>query len=180
MNKDPMSELDPTASIAEQAFTGASFSMTEALRAPTKKPFGEWVSRSPERIEAYIQAARLTKSAQVEEIALARHTDRDPGPRSKRNARRCRVSFFVQDVASQATGAAKSSSALLIFAMAATLTRYDRLCVGLSNRPATICDSDRRTAQRCPQRWFCRNPEHVLHHTGQTHKTRQDHSTPVW
>jgi transmembrane sensor len=60
MNNEHMSELDPTAPISEQAahwcvlFRGGSASRAD------RKAFGEWVSRSPERVEAYLEAARLT------------------------------------------------------------------------------------------------------------------------
>ena len=60
MNPEHMSEVDPTAPISEQAAHWCIlFRGRNATRAD-KKAFGHWVSRSPERIEAYIRAVRLT------------------------------------------------------------------------------------------------------------------------
>ncbi len=57
-----MSEVDPTVPISEQAAQWCIlFRGGNATRAD-KKAFGDWVSRSPERIEAYIQAARLMRA----------------------------------------------------------------------------------------------------------------------
>ena len=62
MNKAPMSELEPTTSITEQAAHWCILLNGGSATRADKAAFGEWVSRSPERVEAYIQAARLTKA----------------------------------------------------------------------------------------------------------------------
>ena len=68
MNKEHMSDLDPTASITEQASHWCILlNGGDATRAD-KKAFVEWVSRSPERVGAYIQAARLTKALESKKL----------------------------------------------------------------------------------------------------------------
>ncbi len=68
MNKEHMSELDPTASISEQASHWCVLLNGGNATRADKKAFGEWVSRSPERVEAYIQAARLTKTLKSKKL----------------------------------------------------------------------------------------------------------------
>lgn len=68
MNKEHMSELDPTASISEQASHWCILLNGGNATRADKKAFGEWVSRSPERVEAYIQAARLTKALKSKKL----------------------------------------------------------------------------------------------------------------
>jgi transmembrane sensor len=57
-----MSELEPTASITEQASHWCILLNGGSATRADKMAFAAWVSRSPERVEAYIQAARLTKA----------------------------------------------------------------------------------------------------------------------
>jgi transmembrane sensor len=64
MQRDHINELDPTAPIAEQAsFWWVLLNEGEASAAD-HRAFGEWIRRSPERVEAYLQAARLTSALQ--------------------------------------------------------------------------------------------------------------------
>lgn len=68
MNKEHMSEIDPTASISEQACHWCVLLNGGHATRTDKKAFGEWVSRSPERVEAYIQAARLAKALKSKKL----------------------------------------------------------------------------------------------------------------
>jgi transmembrane sensor len=62
MNKDHMNELDPTTPITEQG-SHWWILLDEGHATPAdKKAFSEWIGRGPERIEAFLQAARLTKA----------------------------------------------------------------------------------------------------------------------
>jgi transmembrane sensor len=68
MDKDHMSELEPTASITEQANHWCILLNGGSATRADKIAFGDWVSRSPERVEAYIQAARLTKALRSKKV----------------------------------------------------------------------------------------------------------------
>jgi transmembrane sensor len=122
VNNEHMGELDPTAPISEQAshwyilFRGGN-----ATRAD-KKAFGEWVSRSPERIEAYIQAARLTTALKSRKVRwpdtpveiLVREATATPADI---------VALFPSDAVAAKPAAHRSGRKPrpLMFAMAATL-----------------------------------------------------------
>jgi len=59
-----MNELDPNAPVTEQAsFWWVLLSEGEPTVADSRE-FAEWVARSPERVEAFLQAARLTSALQ--------------------------------------------------------------------------------------------------------------------
>jgi transmembrane sensor len=60
MQQDHTNEIDPTAPITEQASRWWVLLNEGSATAADHRAFGEWVSRSPERVEAYLQAARLT------------------------------------------------------------------------------------------------------------------------
>jgi transmembrane sensor len=62
-------EPNPAASIQEQAFHWWELFHGEAASSSDHREFAEWVARSPERVEAYLQTARLLqvlKSPQVQ------------------------------------------------------------------------------------------------------------------
>jgi transmembrane sensor len=63
-----MSELDPSASITEQASHWCILLNGGNATRADKRAFAEWVCRSPERVEAYIQAARLTKALRSKKL----------------------------------------------------------------------------------------------------------------
>src|SRR5262245_41219323 len=68
MQRDHLNEFDPTAPIAEQAsFWWVLLNEGDASPAD-HRAFGEWVTRSPERVAAYLQAARLTSALQASKI----------------------------------------------------------------------------------------------------------------
>jgi transmembrane sensor len=71
MQRDHTNEIDPTAPVTEQASRWWVL-LNEGSATPADyRAFVEWVSRSPERVEAYLQAARLT-------LALKSHKTRWP------------------------------------------------------------------------------------------------------
>src|SRR5882757_4033082 len=121
MNKDPMSELDPTASIAEQASHWCILLNDGSATRADKKAFGEWVSRSPERIEAYIQAARLTKALKSKKLRWP-DTPIEILVREAKETPADVVSLFSSKTLRAKPQARRSHRRpLLIFAMAATL-----------------------------------------------------------
>jgi transmembrane sensor len=62
MNKNHIDELDPAASVTEQASHWWILLNDPGATEADRKAFGEWSSRSPERVEAFLQTARLTKA----------------------------------------------------------------------------------------------------------------------
>jgi transmembrane sensor len=60
MQQDHTNEIDPTAPITEQASRWWVLLNDGSATPADHRAFVEWVSRSPERVEAYLQAARLT------------------------------------------------------------------------------------------------------------------------
>src|SRR5690242_21806549 len=61
MERRQPNEISPTAPVSEQA---AAWWMLLNEGEPTPgdhRAFAEWVARSPERVEAYLEAARLTR-----------------------------------------------------------------------------------------------------------------------
>jgi len=64
MPKDHMHEIDPTAPITEQACGWWMLLNHGDATAADHHAFGEWVARSPERVEAFLQTARLTRALQ--------------------------------------------------------------------------------------------------------------------
>ena len=71
MQRDHTNEIDPTEPVTEQASRWWVLLNEGGATAADHLAFGEWVSRSPERVEAYLQAARLT-------AALKSHKTRWP------------------------------------------------------------------------------------------------------
>jgi transmembrane sensor len=64
MQRDHTNEFDPTAPVTEQAlFWWVLLNEGEAT-AGDHRAFSEWVTRSPERVEAYLQTARLSAALQ--------------------------------------------------------------------------------------------------------------------
>lgn len=66
-----INEIEPTALVTEQATSWWILLNEGDATAADHRTFGEWVSRSPERVEAYLQAARLA-------LALRSHRTRWP------------------------------------------------------------------------------------------------------
>ena len=60
MQRDRTNELDPSAALAEQALSWWVLLNEGNATAADHRAFGEWVTRSPERVEAYLQAVQLT------------------------------------------------------------------------------------------------------------------------
>jgi len=57
-------DMDPTLSIAEQAAEWWVLLHSDDSSAADHREFGEWVARSPERVAAYLQTARLSNALQ--------------------------------------------------------------------------------------------------------------------
>jgi len=64
MQKDYNDEIDSTASITEQASAWWMLLNHSDATSADHHAFSEWVARSPERVEAYLQTARLTHTLQ--------------------------------------------------------------------------------------------------------------------
>jgi transmembrane sensor len=62
MQKDYIHEIDATASITEQASAWWLLLNHGDATSADHHAFGEWVARSPERVEAFLQTARLTRA----------------------------------------------------------------------------------------------------------------------
>jgi transmembrane sensor len=56
------SDMESTASILEQASHWWELLHSESASSTDHREFGEWVARSPERVEAYLQTARLVQA----------------------------------------------------------------------------------------------------------------------
>jgi transmembrane sensor len=61
-------DMDPTLSIAEQAADWWDLLHSDAASAADHREFGEWVARSPERVAAYLQTARLSNALRSDKI----------------------------------------------------------------------------------------------------------------
>lgn len=62
MQRDHTNEIDPNAPVTEQASAWWAL-LNEGDATPADhRAFGEWVARSPERVEAYLQAAQITQA----------------------------------------------------------------------------------------------------------------------
>jgi ferric-dicitrate binding protein FerR (iron transport regulator) len=68
MQRDHTNEIDSTAPVMEQASRWWVLLNEGNATAADSLAFGEWVSRSPERVEAYLQAARLTVALKSQKI----------------------------------------------------------------------------------------------------------------
>src|ERR1700721_1932593 len=58
------SDMESTMSILEQASHWWELLHGDGASSSDHREFGEWVARSPERVEAYLQTARLVKAIQ--------------------------------------------------------------------------------------------------------------------
>jgi transmembrane sensor len=67
MQRDHTNEIDPTASLAEQASAWWVLLNEGGATPADHRAFGEWFARSPERVSAYLQAARLTQALESPE-----------------------------------------------------------------------------------------------------------------
>jgi transmembrane sensor len=80
-------DMESTASIFEQASHWWELLHSDSTSSSDHREFGEWVSRSPERVEAYLQTARLAKALKspkliwpnTEAEALIREAKASPG-----------------------------------------------------------------------------------------------------
>jgi transmembrane sensor len=68
MQKDHLHEIDGTTSITEQAAAWWMLLNHSDATAADHHAFGEWVARSPERVEAFLQTARLTRALQSNDL----------------------------------------------------------------------------------------------------------------
>jgi len=68
MQKDYMHEIDATAPITEQASAWWMLLNHGGATPADHHAFGEWVARSPERVEAFLQTARLARALQSKEL----------------------------------------------------------------------------------------------------------------
>jgi transmembrane sensor len=68
MNKDHTNELDPTTPITEQGSHWWILLDQGHATPADKQAFSEWIARGPERIEAFLQAARLTKALKSKKL----------------------------------------------------------------------------------------------------------------
>ena len=59
MRKDQTTELGSTASVTQQASHWWVLLNSGTATPADHQAFGEWVTRSPERVEAYLQSIRL-------------------------------------------------------------------------------------------------------------------------
>src|SRR5262245_62294659 len=62
MSTDRSNEIDPTAPVTEQASSWWMLLNDGEPSAADRRAFAEWVTRSPERVEAFLQAARLSQA----------------------------------------------------------------------------------------------------------------------
>lgn len=68
MSKDPGHEFDPNTPVTEQASHWWVLLNAGAATAADHQAFGEWVARSPERVEAFLQTAWLTKALKSKQL----------------------------------------------------------------------------------------------------------------
>jgi transmembrane sensor len=68
MQKDYSQEIDSTTSVTEQASAWWMLLNHGDATLADHHAFGEWVARSPERVEAFLQTARLTRALQSTNI----------------------------------------------------------------------------------------------------------------
>lgn len=68
MHKDDMREIDATTSVTEQASAWWMLLNHGDATPADHHAFGEWVARSPERVEAFFQTARLTRALQSKDL----------------------------------------------------------------------------------------------------------------
>jgi transmembrane sensor len=68
MQKDDLNEIDATTSVTEQASAWWMLLNHGNATPCDHHAFGEWVARSPERVEAFLQTARLTRALQSKDL----------------------------------------------------------------------------------------------------------------
>src|SRR5579862_6765637 len=68
MQKDYTHEIDATSSITEQASAWWMLLNHGEATPDDHHAFVEWVARSPERVEAFLQTARLTRALQSKDL----------------------------------------------------------------------------------------------------------------
>lgn len=68
MQKDYSHEIDSTTSVTEQASAWWMLLNHGDATPADHHAFGEWVARSPERVEAFLQTARLTRALQSKDL----------------------------------------------------------------------------------------------------------------
>jgi transmembrane sensor len=68
MQKDYLHEIDATTSITEQASAWWMLLNHGDATPADHHAFGEWVARSPERVEAFLQTTRLTRALQCKDL----------------------------------------------------------------------------------------------------------------
>jgi transmembrane sensor len=95
MQRDRNNEVDPNAPVTEQASCWWVLLNEADTSAAERRAFAEWVVRSPERVEAFLQAARLSQ-------ALRSNTARWPDTPVEELIRAARVA--PSDIASFPTG----------------------------------------------------------------------------
>src|SRR5262249_32260290 len=62
MPPDRTHEIDPTAPVSEQASSWWILLNEGEPTAADRRAFAEWVTRSPERVEAFLQSARISQA----------------------------------------------------------------------------------------------------------------------
>ncbi|MEP7246221.1 MAG: FecR domain-containing protein [Gammaproteobacteria bacterium] len=68
MKKDHSTEIDPTASVTEQASSWWTLLNNGDATAVDHRAFCEWVARSPERVDAFLQSARLSRMLRSDKV----------------------------------------------------------------------------------------------------------------
>src|SRR5262245_58523302 len=68
MQRDRTQELDPTAPLTEQASFWWVLLNEGTASAADHRAFAEWVMRSPERVEAFLETARLNRALKSKEL----------------------------------------------------------------------------------------------------------------
>jgi transmembrane sensor len=68
MRKDHATEIDSTTPVTAQASHWWILLNDDAATPADHRAFGEWVARSPERVEAFLQAARLSQALRSDRI----------------------------------------------------------------------------------------------------------------
>jgi transmembrane sensor len=129
MTTDRSNEIDPAAPVTEQASSWWMLMNEGEPSASDRRAFAEWVTRSPERVEAFLQAARLSRAlaspaspwpeTSVEELIRAardaRHDvvqlPRAPGQSTKESRGRARFRTPL------ALGASVAAAAVLMLAL---------------------------------------------------------------
>jgi transmembrane sensor len=114
-------DLEPTASVFEQAAQWWELLDGDGASNSDHREFGEWVARSPERVEAFLQTARLVKAAKSPHVKWPK-TTAEVLIRDAKASRETVLPFFASRVATLATvGEARLLRNRLAWAAAAVL-----------------------------------------------------------